>query len=1216
VPVFLDIGLQLAKQDGDKAAKAISDWATDAAKEINSTLGGALGKVFESIDGSKGRNELKAMQDEYAKLAKAAADAERVQTTSAGNVEVAIKRLSEIHDKYGASASQTAAAENRVTAAWAQSSQAALAAAAATQAASGAHDALAKASTGAAGAAEGMGGSMLLAAGGVAAVGVAAVEATRKLYEMGEQWADVSDKITFSTGKMGADAAAMTDAVAKIADHTAAPVNVVAEVYTQLTRLKELQGQTLDDLTKQVSDYDQMATKVGEDPLNLGVFTRLMQEFHTPASEVGTDLDTLVKAAQDGQVPLNELTQTMQTFGPTADLMGLSFAQTSNLLAVLDETGANVDKTLQSFRIGLTSIAKDSPALQKQIKFGPDENDLQRLKDVVAQMKQLYDENTTASNNAADKLGAAVFGRTWQTVADAIKDGKLNLDDLNSSADASPGKIEAMRAATERFGDDWQKVKNQIGDALKPLSENVFGYLDEQLKSFSGDLDVFLGSHSWDDFTKLFFDPKHSMFGDSPSFSDGPPHGGSSGHGFGVTPDISQDQQRPDAPSAPTGPNIPTAKPYYPLDLNPADKPPGAETYDEWVSSQKAVQSALNAQADSGERVAALQQKQKELLDSGTAKQDELNSIADELSTAQRQKLQADQDYTIATNKYVEDANKTKKGKNPFDDYDPFKEATKHSTGLIPQLAGLLAAGAVNQALGNPYGKLQAAKKGEDPSNPLYVSEVAGGGVPGYLSKVFANNAIGQAPSPDTGTVPPSDAPAGSIPQIVAGKPKAPAAPAAPKAGEPSASPEVALQAYSQPLPGKPGYTTDAALLAQIPSGSYSEPGSGAWDLKKGLGDCSSAIEDLVNIMDGKSTAGRSMATGNEADWLSQRGFLPGDGGPGDFRVGFNSHHTQATLPGGTNFNWGSDAAAQARGVGPNAGAGAFDPAFTSHYYRPEMPQGYATGGTVAASDTVPAMLTPGEEVVKKDAAQKYRPELEAMNAGHDPHKPTPDRVSPNPTGPGASSRGPLGSVTPPPPGPRIGQGQGPGFGISGGIIGLAESAAIMAAMGAAGMADGGIVPGDLGASAGTPIGGAAPPGGGGGGKSGAPSGGGGDPMTAVLNRTIGYGGQLIGIGAQGLMSSLIPGASQKGGISDGGILSKLAGGIAGAHPSAPNTAGNTAVPLPPPGGGPGSAGDTHNHIGMQAGVSIGTLVNQNGQSGTDLANDLAFKGYSGYGGR
>ena len=140
-------------------------------------------------------------------------------------------------------------------------------------------------------------------------------------------------------------------------------------------------------------------------------------------------------------------------------------------------------------------------------------------------------------------------------------------------------------------------------------------------------------------------------------------------------------------------------------------------------------------------------------------------------------------------------------------------------------------------------------------------------------------------------------------------------------------------------------YSSDAALLSNVPAGTYSQ--TQAADLTKGIGDCSSAVEDLVNIMDGRPTGGRSMSTGNAAEWLTSRGFLPGEGGPGDFRVGFSPSHMQATLPGGTPFNWGSDAAAARHGIG---GTGAFDPSFTSNYYRPTSLSGGGGGSSASSS--------------------------------------------------------------------------------------------------------------------------------------------------------------------------------------------------------------------------------------------------------------------------
>lgn len=153
-----------------------------------------------------------------------------------------------------------------------------------------------------------------------------------------------------------------------------------------------------------------------------------------------------------------------------------------------------------------------------------------------------------------------------------------------------------------------------------------------------------------------------------------------------------------------------------------------------------------------------------------------------------------------------------------------------------------------------------------------------------------------------------------------------------------SSDPFAALAPASGAKAAPSGYAGDAALLANVPAGRYLQ--TQAADLTKGVADCSSAVEDLINVMDGVSTAGRQMATGNAPQWLASHGFVPTNKPvAGAFNVGFNDHHMQATLPGGTPFNWGSDAAAANRGVG---GTGAWDPSFTQHYYRPV---GFDDGG-------------------------------------------------------------------------------------------------------------------------------------------------------------------------------------------------------------------------------------------------------------------------------
>ncbi|AXQ64926.1 tape measure protein [Mycobacterium phage Renaud18] len=319
------------------------------------------------------------------------------------------------------------------------------------------------------------------------------------------------------------------------------------------------------------------------------------------------------------------------------------------------------------------------------------------------------------------------------------------------------------------------------------------------------------------------------------------------------------------------------------------------------------------------------------------------------------------------------------------------------------------------------------------------------------------------------------------------------------------------------------GYPGDAALLANVPAGRYTQDQRG--DLTQGLADCSSAVEDLVNLMDGRPTSGASMYTGNAAEWLTQRGFLPGMGGPGDFRVGFNSGHMQATLPGGTPFNWGSDAAAARRGIG---GTGADDPAFTSHYYRP--------AGGVPTQASVPGW-TPSNESGYAGTAPVASPSGIYSPANTNP-------ALSNPSAPGAGTGPAPGPVAAPVGGgtlPFMGAGAPqaapfastryggvePSAGMGGGGLGITQGGMVDTAIGMAASGLDLMAPG-AGQAAQTGI--------------------------KLANRAIEYGGQVAGIGVQGLMDTFLPTGGSE--LANNSWFTRILGGLAGAAPALPNTAG------------------------------------------------------------
>ncbi|UEM45974.1 tape measure protein [Mycobacterium phage JalFarm20] len=344
-------------------------------------------------------------------------------------------------------------------------------------------------------------------------------------------------------------------------------------------------------------------------------------------------------------------------------------------------------------------------------------------------------------------------------------------------------------------------------------------------------------------------------------------------------------------------------------------------------------------------------------------------------------------------------------------------------------------------------------------------------------------------------------------------------------------------------------YPGDAALLANVPAGRYAQVQ--AADLTQGLGDCSSAVEDLVNILDGRSTEGRSLSTHNADQWLQSRGFVPGSGGPGDFRVAFNSGHMQATLPGGTPFNWGSDSAAAQRGLGGSQGAD--DPSLTSRYYRPvtSVPGGSAAAasapGLYSPQNTNPALNNPPAPVSSGAWATNPAP-LPTTGGGGGPMA----AGAPQ----GLFTGGPTNTT-------NIGANVAPYAGSGSGGIGMDGGGALGMAVQAGGMALDAMAPG-AGQAAQTGV--------------------------KLINRAIEYGGQVAAIGAQGLMETFLPTGGSD--LANNNWITRIAGGIAGAAPALPNLAGQ--------------ASQQRKDIDPQATGQGQTQVNQGGDTNITVNNQRA----------
>lgn len=445
---------------------------------------------------------------------------------------------------------------------------------------------------------------------------------------------------------------------------------------------------------------------------------------------------------------------------------------------------------------------------------------------------------------------------------------------------------------------------------------------------------------------------------------------------------------------------------------------------------------------------------------------------------------------------------------------------------------------------------------------------------------------------------------------------------------------------------GSGAYPGDAALLANVPRGSYQWGGG---DLSKGLTDCSGAVTDLVNILDtGSTTPGHDAATGSEAQWLTQRGFLPTNVPmPGTFQVGLNADHTQATLPGGTQFNWGNNADAANRGIAPNSG-GAWMPGFTQHFYRPAGAVMGGDGASVAdyAGGLGSGVSGPGFPIplpVTIVGGAGAAAATAGAGSGSPGSGPTPPTGPPAPSGAGgpvAGSAAALGggglTVTGNPAlgGPTVGGDPGltapgltnpaaPGAGAPGGIPGGAPGSPSLTGPGGGaprggfpqGLPMGGGGPaadvtrigggdaiqgtgnGGIGIADGSLLGGAIGAAGAGAGMMAPGLGQLASGAMKLANRGIQYVSQVGGILADGALDTLLPFGGSK--LAQNSWLTKIIGGVAGAHPDLPNAAGDK------------NKKDQHGQQGPKAEAVLGggqdpnAGQQQGGQGGGDVTNHI-----------
>lgn len=917
---------------------------------------------------------------------------------------------------------------------------------------------------------------------GVAGIGAAALVVGKQLYDLGTTWDDVTDGISARTGMVGAELDAITASVERVASGVAIPLETVGDIAGQTAQSLHLSGAPLDAMIKQLSEL----TEITGEAVNIRDLGKLYRVFGVDAGAMPKVLDDLYTASTNSGRSVNDLVESALKGAPALSAFGLSIGSSTGLISLLEEAGVDSGAAVGAMTIALKKFA--DAGLEPQ----------RALRDTITQIKAL---NDSGNQVGAIDLAQTTFGRGFAPIFEAIRSGTVDAQALTDTLTGSTKpSIHDMAESTRDAAEAFKMLKNTVEIEFAPAAKSAFEDINQLLTEMMGTLTNIANgnwgsafSGIWDDLTDPFTSPNapwRKWFGDGTPPPPNDPRSGLPGpqanapansRDSGGVPDFSIDPATglprsqanapassrdsgglppgmvPPAPGTPGGPPLllPTEKGSKSL----PDAPVLPLQYTSTAGLPSGIANATTRLDEVRHDVAEKEARVNQLQQSNVATAQDIQKAKNDLAKAQQDQMQAERALTDARINAAKQAQK-QLGKLS-DDLDVFGNKLDADFGISKGLGGIVEnfVKAAGNILAAPF--LQALGL-ISKANPNEGSGLIGiGAANGLFGSQYTPAALAAAQN------------AGGVPGYY-------------RSG---------------------GYPGDAALLSMVPKG-IGQYDNVTKDLSKGLVDCASGVEDLVNILDGKSTAGGSLWTGNAASVLPSMGFQPGMGGPGDFRIGYNSGHMQATLPGGANVNFGSTEAIRAGGL--DGGAGAYDKSFTDHWYRP------MAGATVATSPDIygPANTDPG--LTNPSAPDWGTPGI-------------PSTIRPG------GGQGPIFGANP--QGPGIGASAGTGLGAGGGgqaypshggnSGNIAGGLPLDAAMAATSVADM-MMPG---AGAMAKIG------------------------VQLANRTVGYVAQNAGIAANGLMETFSIGDNPRGGIGNS-WLGKLAGGLAGAAPALPNLAG------------------------------------------------------------
>ena len=294
------------------------------------------------------------------------------------------------------------------------------------------------------------------AIGGIAAgTAVMVGKAVKSLVNLGSEFDNAFDSIRIGTGATGEALESLQEDFNEVYKSVPTTMEDASKAIADYNTRLGLSGEELQGLSVQAIQVSDML----DEDLNSVIeeSSKAFQQWGIDSEDMGGSMDYIFKVSQSTGMGFSDLMSNMQSFGPQLQAMGYSFEEASALMGQMEKAGVNTEEVLGAMKKSVGALAKDGIS--------------------ATQVMSSYAEKIKNAGSEAQATAIAneLFGaRAGSTMAAAIRNGTLSIDELTQSLMENQETISGAAEDTYDFAETFQLLKQKAEVTLQPLANTIF----------------------------------------------------------------------------------------------------------------------------------------------------------------------------------------------------------------------------------------------------------------------------------------------------------------------------------------------------------------------------------------------------------------------------------------------------------------------------------------------------------------------------------------------------------------------------------------------------------------------------------------------------------------------------------------------------------------------------------------------------------------------